>query len=385
LSQQAALAAPQQQAGAQPPQGVAPGQPAAQTPPQYNPNDPHADTTRRIHETMQAINELHGSEKAAILLLAMGEEAKPVWDRLDDEELREISSAMSNLGPVRAEMVEFLIKDFVNRMSGSGSVTGSYEQTHRLLMQFLPGEKVDGLMEELRGPAGRTMWDKLGNVNEQVLANYLKNEYPQTVSVVLSKIRTEHAARVLTALPPDFALECIQRMLRMEPVQRDILEKIESTLRVEFMTNLARTTKRDSHEQMAAIFNNFDRQTEGRFMSLLEDRNKDAADKIRSLMFVFEDLSKLDPGGVQTLLRNVDKDKLGLALKGANDEMRNLFMSNMSERAAKIMREDMSSMGPVKLKDVEAAQQEMVTVAKALADRGEIMLAEGGGQDELIY
>jgi flagellar motor switch protein FliG len=136
---------------------------------------------------------------------------------------------------------------------------------------------------------------------------------------------------------------------------------------------------------MASIFNNFDRQTEGRFMSLLEDKNKDAADKIRSLMFVFEDLSKLDPGGVQTLLRNIDKNKLGLALKGANDEMRNLFMSNMSERAAKLMRDEMAAMGPVKLKDVEGAQQEMVVVAKALADRGEIMLAESGGQDELIY
>lgn len=343
------------------------------------------DTNRRIVETISAIAGLHGSEKAAILLLALGEEAKPVWDRLDDDELREISGAMSNLGPVRADTVEFLIKDFVNRLSGSGAVTGSYEQTHKLLLQFLPREKVDSLMEELRGPAGRTMWDKLANVNEQVLGNYLKNEYPQTVAVILSKIKTDHSARVLTALPPEFALEVIQRMLRMEPVQRDILEKIESTLRVEFMTNLARTSKRDSHEQMASIFNNFDRQTEGRFMSLLEDKNKDAADKIRSLMFVFEDLSKLDPGGVQTLLRSVDKDKLALALKGANDEMRNLFMSNMSERAAKLMREDMAAMGPVKLKDVEGAQQEMVVVAKALADRGEIMLAESGSQDELIY
>ena len=343
------------------------------------------DTNRRIVETISAIAGLHGSEKAAILLLALGEEAKPVWDRLDDDELREISGAMSNLGPVRADTVEFLIKDFVNRLSGSGAVTGSYEQTHKLLLQFLPREKVDSLMEELRGPAGRTMWDKLANVNEQVLGNYLKNEYPQTVAVILSKIKTDHSARVLTALPPEFALEVIQRMLRMEPVQRDILEKIESTLRVEFMTNLARTSKRDSHEQMASIFNNLDRQTEGRFMSLLEDKNKDAADKIRSLMFVFEDLSKLDPGGVQTLLRSVDKDKLALALKGANDEMRNLFMSNMSERAAKLMREDMAAMGPVKLKDVEGAQQEMVVVAKALADRGEIMLAESGSQDELIY
>ncbi|HOY77508.1 MAG TPA: flagellar motor switch protein FliG [Hyphomonadaceae bacterium] len=343
------------------------------------------DTKRRIEETLAAVKSLHGSEKAAVLLLSLGEDAKPIWDRLDDDELREISSAMSSLGPVKADLVEFLIKDFVNRLSGSGAVTGSYEQTHRLLMQFLPADKVDGLMEELRGPAGRTMWDKLGNVNEQVLANYLKNEYPQTVAVILSKIKSDHAARVLTALPPDFALEVIQRMLRMEPVQRDILEKIESTLRTEFMTNLARTSKRDSHEQMAAIFNNFDRQTEGRFISLLEDKNKDSADRIRSLMFVFEDLAKLDPGGIQTLLRSVDKAKLGLALKGANDEMRNLFMSNMSERAAKIMRDDMGAMGPVKLKDVESAQQEMVVIAKALADRGEIMLADGGGQDELIY
>ena len=357
----------------------------AAPPSQQQREDVSAETNRRIVETISVVAGLHGSEKAAILLLALGEEAKPVWDRLDDDELREISSAMSNLGPVRAETVEYLIKDFVNRLSGSGAVTGSYEQTHRLLLQFLPREKVDSLMEELRGPAGRTMWDKLANVNEQVLANYLKNEYPQTVSVILSKIKTEHSARVLTALPPEFALEVIQRMLRMEPVQRDILEKIESTLRNEFMTNLARTSKRDSHEQMASIFNNFDRQTEGRFMSLLEDKNKDAADKIRSLMFVFEDLSKLDPGGVQTLLRNIDKNKLGLALKGANDEMRNLFMSNMSERAAKLMRDEMAAMGPVKLKDVEGAQQEMVVVAKALADRGEIMLAESGGQYELIY
>jgi len=345
----------------------------------------NADTARRIADTLQTVARLHGSEKAAILLLALGEDAKAIWDKLDDEELREISGAMSNLGPVRAELVEFLIKDFVNRLSGSGAVTGSYEQTHKLLMQFLPKDKVENLMEELRGPAGRTMWDKLGNVNEQVLANYLKNEYPQTVSVILSKIKTDHAARVLSALPQELALEVMQRMLRMEPVQRDILEKIESTLRVEFMTNLARTSKRDSHEQMAQIFNSFDRQTEGRFMSMLEDKNKDAADKIRSLMFVFEDLAKLDSGGIQTLLRNTDKSKLGLALKGANDEMRNLFMSNMSERAAKILREEMTTMGPVKLKDVEFAQQEMVTVAKALADRGEIMLAEGGGQDELIY
>ncbi len=329
--------------------------------------------------------ELSGAEKCAVILLALGEDSERVWALLDEDEIKEISHAMSNLGLVSATVVERLIVEFATRMSGSGTIMGSYEQTQRMLSQFLPGDKVESLMEEIRGPAGRTMWDKLGNVNESVLANYLKNEYPQTVAVVLSKVKPDHAARVLSALPEDFAVECVNRMLRMEPVQRDILDKIELTLRNEFMSNLARTSKRDSHEMMADIFNNFDRQTEFRFMESLEERNREAAERIRALMFVFEDLGKLDPGGVQTLLRAVDKDQLGMALKGASEGLRNLFLSNMSERAAKILKDDMAAMGPVRLKDVDAAQARMVQTAKDLAQRGEIMLSEGGGDDELIY
>jgi flagellar motor switch protein FliG len=282
-------------------------------------------------------------------------------------------------------VVEDLFVEFVSSMSGAGSILGSFEQTQKLLASFMPGEKVDTLMEEIRGPAGRTMWDKLGNVNEAVLANYLKNEYPQTVAVVLSKIKSEHAARVLTALPEDFALECVTRMLRMEPVQREILDKIEQTLRTEFMSNLARTSKRDSHEMMADIFNAFDRQTETRFITALEERNRESAERIRALMFVFEDLSKLDPGGVQTLLRTVEKDQLALALKGASDALREMFFTNMSERASKIMREDMESMGPVRLREVEQAQMAMVQVAKDLANKGEIVLVGAGDDDELVY
>jgi flagellar motor switch protein FliG len=328
---------------------------------------------------------LSGPEKAAVVLLSLGEDHATIWRSLDEEEIKEVSQAMAGLGTVSANAVEELLVEFVSGMSGAGAIMGSFEQTQKLLAAFMPSEKVDNLMEEIRGPAGRTMWDKLGNVNEAVLANYLKNEYPQTVAVILSKIKSEHAARVLSALPEDFALECVMRMLRMEPVQREILDKIEQTLRTEFMSNLARTSKRDSHEMMAEIFNSFDRQTENRFIAALEERNRESAERIRALMFVFEDLSKLDPGGVQTLLRAVEKDQLGLALKGASDALREMFFSNMSERASKIMREDMESMGPVRLKDVDAAQMGMVQVAKDLAAKGEIMLAGAGGDDELIY
>jgi len=328
---------------------------------------------------------LTGPEKAAVILLSLGEDHTRLWQGLDEDEIKEISQAMASLGTVSAQVVEELLIEFVSGMTGSGSVMGSFEQTQRLLAAFMPGDRVEGLREEIRGPAGRTMWDKLGNVNEAVLANYLKNEYPQTVAVVLSKVKPDHASRVLTSLPEDFALECVQRMLRMEPVQREILDKIEQTLRTEFMSNLARTSKRDSHEMMADIFNSFDRQTEARFIGALEERNREAAERIRGLMFVFEDLAKLDPGGIQTLLRAVEKDSLGLALKGSSESLRELFFSNMSERAAKIMREDMESMGPVRLKDVDQAQMAMVQVAKDLAAKGEIMLVGQGGDDELIY
>ena len=319
-------------------------------------------------------------------MLALGEDhSQQIWQMMDEDEIKEVSQVMSNLGSVSSSLIEKLLVDFVSQMSGTGSLMGSYEFTERLLANILPEEKVGVIMEEIRGPAGRTMWDKLANVNETVLANYLKNEYPQTVSVVLSKIKPEHAARVLAALPEEFALEVVQRMLRMESVQKDILDKVEQTLRVEFMSNLARTAKRDAHEQMAEIFNNFDRQTESRFVTALEERNRDSAERIKALMFTFEDLAKLDPGSIQTLLRNVEKDKLGLALKGATDGLRDVFFTNMSERAGKILRDDMEAMGPVRLKDVDEAQMRMVNVAKDLANKGEIMIASGSGEDELVY
>ncbi|BAI74365.1 flagellar motor switch protein (plasmid) [Azospirillum sp. B510] len=329
---------------------------------------------------------LTGPEKAAIMMLALGEEhSSKLFSLMDDEEIKELSQVMANLGTVSANLIERLFVEFAEQMSSSGTVVGSFDSTERLLLKTLPKDKVDQIMEDIRGPAGRTMWDKLTNVNESVLSNYLKNEYPQTVAVVLSKIRSDHAGRVLAQLPESFAMEVIMRMLRMEAVQKEVLDDVERTLRTEFMTNLARTSRRDSHEMLAEIFNGLDRTTEHRFMAALEERNRDSAERIKSLMFTFEDLSKLDPSGVQTMLRTVDKQKLGTALKGASESLKDLFFSNMSERAAKILREDMAAMGPVRVRDVDEAQMYMVQLAKDLAARGELVLSEGSGENELIY
>jgi flagellar motor switch protein FliG len=329
---------------------------------------------------------LTGSQKAALLLMSVGEEsASKLFAMMHDDEIREISQTMANLGTVSATVVERLFVEFADGISSTGSLTGTFESTERLLMKVLDKSKVDQIMEEIRGPAGRTMWDKLSNVNESVLANYLKNEYPQTVAVVLSKIKSDHASRVIALLPEAFAMEVVMRMLRMESIQKDVIDDVERTLRNEFLSNLARSSKRDAHELIAEIFNNLDRNTEQRFIAALEERNRDSAEKVKSLMFTFEDLGKLDPGGVQTLMRSVDKSKLPIALKGASEAVRDLFLSNMSERASKMLREDMAAMGPVRLKDVEEAQMTMVNLAKELAAKGELVLADSKGEDELIY
>lgn len=337
-------------------------------------------------EKILRITELGEGGKAAALMLALGDEyGQVIWEMLDDEEIKELSLTMSSLGAVDANVIEELFLQFANDVSSIGSLTGSFDNTERLLAKMLTGDRVNQIMEEIRGPAGRTMWDKLGNVNESVLATYLKNEYPQTVAVVLSKIKPEHAAAVISILPDEFAMEVVMRMLRMEPVQKDILDKVERTLHNEFMNNLARTSRKDRHETIAEIFNFLDRSSESRFMTSLEDKNRESAERIRALMFTFEDLQKLDATAVQTLLRGIDKDRLGLAMKGASEKIRNMFFSNMSERAAKILKEDMEAMGAVRLKDVDESQMEIVTIAKDLADAGEIILSDSKGEDELVY
>ncbi len=329
---------------------------------------------------------LSGTQKAAIFMLSIGHKhSGTLFERMDDEEIRELSQAMSGLGAMSANIVERLFVEFADQLSSAGGLVGSFSSTERLLTGALDEERVAAIMEEMRGPAGRTMWDKLGNVNESVLANYLRNEYPQTVAVVLSKIKTDHASRVLSVLPENFSLEVIMRMLRMEAVQKDILDHVERTLRTEFMTNLASATRRDSHEHMADIFNNLDRNTEERFMTALDERNRESAERIRSLMFTFDDLVRLDASGIQLLLRQVEKDQLAMSLKGAAEDVKDLFFSNMSERAGKMMREDMEAMGAVRLKDVDEAQAAVVSNAKALADAGEIVISTGEEEGELIY
>ncbi len=327
-----------------------------------------------------------GARDAAILMLAVGEEkAAIMFSHLDDYEIRDISREMANIGKVNAAEVEEVLNRFSDAIGGGASgIMGGWKTTERFLKQVMDPGKVNDIMEEMRGPEGRTMWEKLSNVSEDILANYLKNEYPQTVAVIISRIRPAHAARVIAALPEDFAMEVMERILLMDNVSREVIETVEESLRNEFMRNLATKQKRDSHELMAEIFNSFDRANETKFLELLESRSEEDAQKIRALMFTFEDLLKTDDLGIQAIMRDVEKDKLALCLKGASDELKEFFMRNMSERAAKILAEDMEAMGPVRVKDVDEAQGEVVIMAKKLVDEGKIMIMSEGDDSEFI-
>ena len=328
---------------------------------------------------------LAGDEKAAVLLLALGPDfGKPILEELDEMEIRTLSRAMVRLGPITQEMLDSLLVEFVTTISSNGNISGNSETTQRLLLSFLPTERVDSIMEEIRGPAGRNMWEKLSNVQEDVLANYLKNEYPQTIAVVLSKLNSDHSSKVLASLPEELAMDVVQRMLSLDPVQKEILEKIETTLRTEFMSTLSHTKRRDSHEQMAEIFNSFDRQTEARFITTLEERDREAAERIKALMFTFEDLARLEASAIQTLVQKMEKKELALSLKGANDSVKEVFFANMSTRAGKMLKDDMDSMGPVRLKDVDEAQGKMVSTAKDLAAKGEIVISKGKADEQMI-
>ena len=327
-----------------------------------------------------------GVEKAAILMMAINEDiASKIFTLLEDDEIKEISHTMSSLGTVPADNIEKLIAEFSNEVNASVSFVGNIQNTERLLRKILGKEKVDVILEDIRGPAGRNIWDKLSNINEEVLANYIKNEYPQTAALILSKIPPIQAANVLKLLSPEFAFEIMKRMLSMDSVKKEVLERVEKTLRTEFISTLAKTQKADTNQVMAEIFNNFDRSTESKYMEMFESYDSEAADRIKKLMFTFPDIARINPVGIQAILKIVDKSRLALAMKGASEEIRKQFVDNMSQRAAKILQEEIETMGPVRVKDVEEAQSEIIMAAKDLIQRGEIELSDGGDSDQLIY
>jgi flagellar motor switch protein FliG len=323
-----------------------------------------------------------GLEKAAIIMLSASEEnATQIFSLMTEEEIKEVSYAMSNLGSINAAMLDKLIGQFTYEISGDASFLGNLQTTEKLLEKVMGKDRSAALIDEIRGPQGKNTWEKLGGVSEEILAGYLRNEFPQTAALVLTKINSDHAARILSILPEKFSFEVMVRMLNMGAVKKEVLDRVEKILRGEFISSITKSQKYDRYELMAEIFNKLDRHNEERYMGLLEKQHPEYAEKIKDLMFTFDDLSNIDPKGIQVLLRAIDKSKLTIALKGASAKVKDLFLSNMSQRASKILLEEMESLGPIKVKDVDEAQFEIIAVAKEMIGKGEIEISEGGEEE----
>ncbi|MDF7673440.1 flagellar motor switch protein FliG [Acetobacteraceae bacterium ESL0709] len=331
---------------------------------------------------------LTGKQKAAILMLAIGRErSAQILKSLQEDEVRELSMAMASLGPVSVEAAESVCSDFASGMEISDGLVGSLKTTEEYLKRALPASTVAKIMDEIRGPAGKSVWAKMANMPETALANYLRNEQPQTVAVILSYMAPSHVARVLTLFPEDFTIDVIMRMLHMTPVSKDVLASLEDTLQRELITAFGRSSKRNTYAFVAEVYNNFDKRTETTLTDLLGERNLEDMEKVNKLKFTFDDVKRLSSDDMMRVMAAINKNgelraKLPMALKGANPNTRKLFLACMSRRAGAILLDEVTNLGAVRMKDAEAAQSEIIALIKDMSNEGEVDLAPAS--DELI-
>jgi len=332
------------------------------------------------------IKSLTGAERLAIIFLCLGEDkAAEFLERMDESEITAVSHSIAGLGTIASSVVEQVMFEFAENMGQGANLIGNYDTAEKMLLRIMPERRVAEIMGEIRGPLqGRNMWDRFSNLNESLIANYLKNENPQTVAAIMSKIKGDTGAKVLALLPKAMQMDVVQRMINMDAVPRDVLVEIESTLMNEFMATATRASASDPHERMAEIFNRLDPDSLQPLMEGLEREMPDALQRIKQKMFTFEDLVRLDANSLAKVMRGAEGKTLPMALKGASDSMRKVFLDAMPERSRNILLEEIQIMGAVRLKECQEAQSQLVAVAKQLAEEGAIVLPQGDEDDAMI-
>lgn len=324
--------------------------------------------------------------KAAIIMMALdAERSQRILSELDESEIRRLGGAMASLGRAGLEQVEKTVAEFEAEVGRTCNVVGTLETTEKLLKLALPPEKVAEIIDEIKGPNGRNIWEKLAHLQPQLLAGYLRNEYPQTVAVILAKLPAAHAARILRLLPERLAADVSIRLVRINSIQRSVLSDIEDTLKREFVTELSRSYERDSTSIMAEMLNRSEKDVLDRIMASLEEAEPQAAARIRRIMFTFEDLRRVDRSTFGILIGECAVEKLPVALSGASPELCEMFLSGMSERAANMLREEMESMMAPRRKAVDEAQAEIVALARRLNDEGRILINDEEEDNEALY
>ena len=326
--------------------------------------------------------ELKGPQKTAVLLLSMGERfAAEVFKRMERQEIVAISKAMVEMGAVPKETVEMVLREYHHALvTGQQMVRGGQDAVRKLLLANVDNDTAKYISDILGLDETAAPFRELGNVSPKLMAQILRNEHPQTLSLIMGHLPSDSAADLLSNLPPGVRTEVLMRLARLEAVPEDMLAAVDKVLQSQLIAMGGKEGRKVGGVQaVAEILNAVDRATEEEVLAEIEEESAQMAEDIRALMFVFEDVKTLDDRSLREILKEISNEDLTMALRGANDELREMFFRNMSERASSMIREDLEIMGPTKLADVEGAQQNIIKVVRRLEGEGRVMISRGSG------
>jgi flagellar motor switch protein FliG len=332
-------------------------------------------------------DKLSGLQKAAIVLATMGEQfTAEMFKQMEQEEIKRVGVAMSNLDHVEADLQDALLKEFLEDLKSELGPMISGDMTARRALSLALGEEAAaGLMEELRKAKEPVPFERVKHVDSKTLAGFIKSEHPQTIAVILAHLPQAKAAEVLQEFPENLKYEVVLRVSNLDMIPPGIVEEIDAVLNREMLsTEGAEARQLGGVEAVAELINNVDKNTEEQIFSRLEEDDPELAEQIRQLMFVFEDLINVDDRGIRSLLKEVRNEDLTVALKTASEALRDKVLNNVSERAAAMIMEDLEVMGPVRLSEVEESQQKVIQVARRLEKEGKVVIGGKGGEDVLV-
>jgi flagellar motor switch protein FliG len=325
--------------------------------------------------------------KAAITLLTLGEKfAGEVFKSLDEDEIKELGRQMSLIRNVPQELVEATLTEFNKKLGSDLDLLVKGDDFVRKALTNAMGNEADSIIEELDNEAIPEPFSKVKDVDPKVLANFIQNEHPQTVAVIVAHLDSSKAGEVIREFPEGLQYEVILRMATLEPVPPAVVREIDSVLEEEVMTSVDPMAGGPvgGVQAVAELLNHVDKATEESILERLDENKSDLADQVRALMFVFEDVAGIDDRGIRTILREVSNEDLTMALKTASEDLKSKILGNVSERASAMIMEDLEVMGPVRLSDVERAQQTITRVARRLEKEGKIFIGGKGGEDAFV-
>ncbi|MCP4006709.1 MAG: flagellar motor switch protein FliG [bacterium] len=329
---------------------------------------------------------LTGPHKVAILFRLLGEDMSlGILRQMNDRDIARINRADIDLGEPDEETVESVAEDLNSRMDGSGVGFGGSRRIEGLIRQGFDEDRMEAILGRTDVELGKIQ-DTLAEIDARVVGRILSREYPQTCALIVSQLPSRQATEILLALPEDLRVDVIMRIARMEKISEDMLAELNRALEREIsgFEGGSHAQEMEGVDVAVQIFMNMDRASEGSLLERVGEHDEEVAELIRERMFTFDDLLQIDDRGIQMVLRNVNTQTLVLALKGAEQAMLEKFLSNVSQRVSASLQEDLDTMGPVRLSEVEGAQQEIANIAREMSDRGEIQVPGRGDGDELV-